>query len=353
MPKKIVILVHGMGEHTKPSLKKDFITPFNKALSSYPSMASKKVENIVSIVPFAYNSKFKAFRDKVAKNSESVADAISGVGGNASLVTEGIKLVNKLDTRVAKDSFFTTHWLDVIFYYYTLIGESIRLDLAIEINKAVNKVGASDVHIVAHSLGTSLVHDTLEKLYGSSTLPADSKATKLDITTHKLGSVHMIANVGRALQSFSKVRDSAVRPGKSGCISEYFEYRHKLDPIPQVKPFNPTDNQNWVSHGDFEQYKLVEPCSVVEANTHGLSHYIENPMVHLELFRSLILFKPKAAERDAVKKSYLDKTASGKANILQQLADDATLQSPDSINDLLSAAIDMKNFVVGFGGSFQ
>jgi hypothetical protein len=351
---KIIIFVHGMGKHTKASVEKDFIGSFDNALSLYPSANGKKLKNTANVQVFTYDKVFKSYLSKIETEADSVGDAISKVGGNASLVTKGLALANKLDKRITKDDFFSSHWLDVVFYYFTLLGESIRLNLATEINTAINKVGAINVHIVAHSLGCSLVHDTLEKLYGSATLKDESGLKKLNITSNKLGSVHMIANVSRALQSFSKVRQSIVRPGLNGCTRFYTEYRHKLDPIPQIKPFNPTNNGNWVSHADFNRYNLFEPCSITDANTHAIDHYIGNPMVHLELFKQLIRFVPRTkAEKNAVEAEYLTNTLSGQADNLQQLVDGVSIDSKESVNNLISAAIDFKNFVAGFGGSFK
>ena len=68
-------------------------------------------------------------------------------------------------SNIDDDDFFNTHWLDVFFYVFTEIGEHIRIRLGEQVADAVATVngGASRVHLLGHSLGCAVIHDTLAK----------------------------------------------------------------------------------------------------------------------------------------------------------------------------------------------
>jgi hypothetical protein len=157
--------------------------------------------------------------------------------------------------------------------------------------------------------------------------------------------------VSRILQSFRKAGASEVRPAL-GCCMNFIQYRHKLDPIPQIKPFTPTNNGGWVTHKVWEDnYQLVEPSAVTSANVHALGHYLLDPEVHLPLLRAVMSFRPLSAERRAAQDAFNGTTLQGKAEALQQAVETLEL-SEQSVNNLLVAAKALKDMVEGFGGSF-
>jgi hypothetical protein len=295
-----------------------------------------------------YNEVFEKYRQAIKSEQDKIAGILKLMKGEANPIKGTTEILQKLSSVVTDDSLFGTHWLDALLYRYTLLSEKIRIDLAKKVTDMLKLTNASDIHIVAYSLGSVVTHDALARLYGDSTLPEDSGLKKLSKSKSKLGGLHMIANVSRVLQSFVLVRESIVKPGMEGCVSKYVEYRHKLDPIPQVKAFNPTDNQNWVSRTSFKKYKLVEPCAVTDKNTHSLEHYLSNPMVHYEIFRSLLIFRrnvPAAAERNDADDEYFKNTLSGRANQLQQIIDEVQSSSNNGVDGILRAAVKLKGLV--------
>jgi hypothetical protein len=133
-----------------------------------------------------------------------------------------------------------------------------------------------------------VLHDALAKGYGPENISsATGRVLNLSTITHRLGGVHMVANVSRALQSFVAVGSSVVRPGELGCTSNFLEYRHRLDPITKIRQFNPTDNDGWVPHDVFKSaYQLIEPTSVSAANART-RHYLLTPWC---ICRSFVCF---------------------------------------------------------------
>lgn len=353
--KKTLLVVHGMGQHTTESVKTDVIGAMNNAISLYPvTLGGKSADGLVNVVPVVYNDLLEEYRGRLADGGDSLAERIARIDGPNSLLERSVSEVNGIQARFGEDEFFNTHWLDVILYRYTLLSELIRLRVAEVIGTAIAEHGAANVHVLAHSLGTAVLHDALEKSFGPENL-VDEHGTdlNLDISSHRLGGVHMVANVSRTLQTFVKVGSSIVRPGERGCTAVFTECRHRLDPITLIRQFTPTDNGVWTTHDIFNSaYHLVELTSVTAGNVHSLSHYLENPALHRPLFRLLFGHRPLKDERDEASSVYLQRTVAGKARVLQQAFGDLNFDSQASVSELLSASHDLKNLVVGFGEHF-
>jgi hypothetical protein len=346
MSKKSLIVVHGMGSHTESSVKQEITDALKTVFSRYSSLKSKNPTNAIDISVFGYNQYFEDYRKAVADRSDiatALQSASSEFGG---LLPQTTLEIAKLEKSITEDALFSTHWLDVILYRFSLLAEPIQLALAEKITAEVAKKGGANVHVLGHSLGTSVLHDTLARLYGPE--PMD---TKLSTVRDKLHCVHMVANVGRVLQSFRKVRASEVRP-VLGCCTNFIQYRHKLDPIPQVKPFSPSNNGGWVPHKVWEEnYQLVEPSAVTSANVHSLGHYLLDPEVHLPLLRTAMGFRPRSAEGKAAKAAFYQTTLKGKAVALEQAVEELDF-SEQSVKQLLEASKMLKDMVEGFGESF-
>ncbi|MCP4390214.1 MAG: hypothetical protein GY802_18115, partial [Gammaproteobacteria bacterium] len=67
------------------------------------------------------------------------------------------------------DDVIFTHWLDVILYKL-YFGEVVRIHVARKLGDIIAKNSTSEIHILSHSLGTAVTHDTLSKIYNNDTL---------------------------------------------------------------------------------------------------------------------------------------------------------------------------------------
>ncbi len=355
MARKHLLVVHGMGQHTDESVKAEVADAFTTAFSRYASLKDKKVADLMEIVPVSYAEIFDTFRQQRATSNEGLSEWLAGINGMQSLPLQAVAEVNDLEASLAEDTFFNTHWLDVLLYRFTFLSERVRLKVAAAIGKSiVDAQGSTNVHVLGHSLGTAVLHDTLAKAYGPENIELDGKAINLNSVSDRLAGIHMVANVSRALQSFVAVGSSIVRPGPLGCAGVFAEYRHRLDPIPMIRQFNPTNNGEWVPQTIFTSvYSLREPTSVTEANVHGLGHYLLTPEVHQLLFRLLFNFAPKKAEKAAGEAAYLATTVLGKAKALQAAFGDlGGAASEESVTKLLKTAKALKDMVQGFGEQF-
>ncbi|MGC4071193.1 MAG: hypothetical protein QM760_01470 [Nibricoccus sp.] len=287
--KKAILLVHGMGKNTasangKPgSFGKEFIDATNKALRRFSKHANDSIETYCDIHEFNYNEWFDKMRTIMADNARSMSDRLNaigmfpGAGSAAGLVAQ----LTAFEAKFKNDQFFYTHWLDVLFYG-TMLGAKVRVDAAAKINALVEQYGGSNVHIIAHSLGTALTHDTLHLLYRAEHDPND-QIPDLDVTTHKLGSIWMFANVSRLVNSITRLSDplgSLVRPGVGGCTFKFTNTRHVLDPFTWPARFNPPNDGSWVPNATYAtDYRPIVIDLILDANTHSFTQYLSDPKV--------------------------------------------------------------------------
>jgi len=343
-----------MGQHTPGSVGAEVRGAFEEAIALYPSLENKPVDALVDIEPVGYGDLFESYREQLDAQDGSLTERITRIDGPDIRIESFAAELDGIERRLGRDEFFNTHWLDVILYRYTLLSELVRLRIAEALGRAIAEKGAANVHVLGHSLGTAVLHDALQKSFGPENL-VDEHGTNhnLDLHAHRLGGVHMVANVSRTLQTFVKVGSSVVRPGERGCTAVFSEYRHRLDPITLIRPFLPTDNGVWTTHEIFRSaYRLVELTPVIATNVHSLSHYLANPEVHRPLFRLLFGHRPPVAEQNEATASYLGRTVGGKARALQQSFGDLRADPRATVSELLVAARDLKNLAVRFGEAF-
>jgi hypothetical protein len=286
MSKHVIFLVHGMGVHPK-GWHETTAKLIQDTYSSYAAFSTLPFSDHFVIEPVAYDDEFEALREMWRKSAAALGTAIKQSGISASMVSE----LNQLATSTNKDSFLNTHVVDVLMYRALrqvagMVRDSVRLQLLDGIEKQ-GKLGDVRWSVIAHSLGTSVVHDSLHGLYTDATV--DPKANFTGITRPTC--LAMIANVSRVLEDGGNfdVYTSRVRPGRtsdSGCLF-YLNARHEWDPFTQPKKFAPMSS--WPTSEARARGLYVE-CNIrdiAQINVHDLNHYLRNPLVHAPLFNAL------------------------------------------------------------------
>jgi hypothetical protein len=211
---------------------------------------------------------------------------------------EALALLDKLYNPVTPDTFFATHLLEVLLYWFI---KDVRYDVlsqvAYSIANALKTSGATTYSVIAHSLGTSVAHDVLDVLYSMPIPYGNGVTTKLTTGDAQINTLLMIANVSRLLEQKQPgglnpwdVYQSAVKPGppNTGAICfYYYNALNRFDPVPQPSPF--LIDGTWPTHEVATSGALLEldATAVALRDIHGLDFYLENPEVHVRLFRSL------------------------------------------------------------------
>jgi hypothetical protein len=270
--RQVVFLVHGMGNsangvlgHSDMAWAKDAEQKVRAALPSFPSIAPEKLQ----IVPVLYDD---VFRSHVTRWSE-LADSL--VGTPLEALTGWMKGADKQD-------FLWGNLSDVVLYRaFAEVREHVLTHVARQFMVQIGKFGTEDTQysVLAHSLGTAVAHDALQKLY---TIGVDGKKPALQFQNF-----FALSNVSRLLwvNDDRFYRETVVRPFDSGlpanqcAVVTYTTFRHIADPIASIVRFTRKD---WNRGG----YASVELDFFREVNVHALTSYLAHPTV-----TSLILFR--------------------------------------------------------------
>lgn len=298
--KQVLILLHGMGKHTADSFRKEVVDAANNALHRYPSFNTTKFEDKVDIHSIGYDHIFEELREKMAESGSSLQDFIKSELGETDLPGFFGDLA-EIEAGLGHDEFIYTHVLDVIFYM-TLVGERVRLYVADAFLKIKKQYPATTrVNVLAHSLGTAVTHDTLNKLY---TVGASTKK-KLNVDQHKLTSLWMVANVSNIITTFTGLTgpfDSLVKPGEGGCVVRLNNVFHRFDPftLKPFKRFDPDNSNGWLEPIVFQyRYKRYKTEKVSRVNTHDIMGYLEDPVVCHDFLNHFFDFQPSDTEKTA------------------------------------------------------
>lgn len=352
MTKPALLLLHGMGNFTTPgmddkgnptrgSFGEEFIKASTESLQRYEKYKEETLEKYVDIYEFNYNSWFDKMRKEMANQANSMKDRLNAVTGiyGVTFGTDLVGLLTNFEADFGDDDFFHTHWLDVIFYT-TMLGAKVRVDAGKRIAELVQQYGEGKVHIMAHSLGTAVLHDTLHLLYRPESDP-DDKIPDLSLTNHKLGSIWMVANVSRLVNSLTHLADplkSVVKPGDDGCTNAFFNIRHKMDPFTWLSRFDPVNNGSWISERIYASaYKHIVTDLVVDGNTHSFTQYLLDPKVAEKFLYKMTPFEVTLKEMDDVSQEYSKKSINGAYAALEDAFQKLSVKDITSWREYLEA----------------
>lgn len=277
-----VILLHGMG---KPDSKmfEDWEKSLAKLHDSYAEPGDEFATQF-ECVPINYDSFFEDRRNAWAEQVQKILDA--GVALPVNDLT-----VDDLEP-ITEDNFFTTHLMDVLLYRFDpLVADEIRDHVAERMLHVIrNRPAGTKVSVLAHSLGTSIAHDAINVIYHPPQVHAKPKLTTGNFRFH---AIIQLANNSRALESKWSAYNSFVRPGiKDSDGGQYVATRmlsasHKYDPLAALRGFNPIDNWPNAETVKEKRMVLVNPSIIQHWNVHDFSHYLNDPRVHIPMFRFL------------------------------------------------------------------
>lgn len=303
MAKHLIFFIHGMGKHSA-GWSNDAWKAFGDAYSGYKELEDFPLDSRFKRVEVVYDDVFERYRERWKKDTSELLNLITT--GDAGSAVVG--MVADLGANLGKDSYFTTHLMDVVMYrYLSLVRTPVRTRVAMQISKALADAATEGLvtwSVVTHSLGTSVGHDTLHYMFasGESEIPTLSRKQ----FSPKVGL--FVANVSRVLQSTVKVYASLIRPSwqrQTGIFDFYLNAHHVLDPFPRPKPFSP--GYDWLDSAtrsrEFARFQDLSISEITDPNVHDLDHYLANPGVHIPFIRALFgqrTMIPAQVERRAV-----------------------------------------------------
>ena len=290
MNKHIVFFVHGVGDDAK-GWSKDLRAQFKALFDSYPlPPGGLPFAELFQTEEIFYNDLFDEWRKRVAKEAGDALRML-GDGGLA-----GSALARLLNAGAASGGggFLRTHALDALQYrYLRLVSELIRSAVEFQIMARLNETDFGTPvrwSIVAHSLGTSVVHDTLHEMFNPG--PGAEQSALFQPYA-----VVMLANVSRLLSNPEVLGDdvdaysSFVRPDREpgrGACRYYLSCANGFDPIALAGDFEPPPA--WLTEQAKAQRRFRPlDFKAIPRNrqVHGFGEYLAHPGVHVPLFRIL------------------------------------------------------------------
>jgi hypothetical protein len=299
MRKHVLFFVHGMGAYVDAAGEADHTWSVDAAAAlkeqydKYRFVRHVPFDERFQVVHINYDTEIF----KLVKRWETESNSILGAGVVSAKPAQ--KLVKWLgDGAVLDDNFAWTHAACVILYrFFPLMRQRLKIHVATQMQKALspNEEGAvSTWSIIAHSLGTKVVHDVLHAM--DSTTPNEAGISILDTMVPSAQVVAMIANVSKVLEDDDvNVYDGLVVPQSmvrnQSCCFSYFNCNNKLDPFTRPKRFRPPANHPaWTLAKTNGTYLDIETRNVHELDVHSLRNYLVHPAVHIPLLEHLVGF---------------------------------------------------------------
>lgn len=297
MAKHLLLFVHGMGKPDAHFYEAG-LKVLKAAFMQYPLLKENfSFDEQFEAMPIVYDNEFEQLRSRWRDDVDAIKDTLARDidDRDADAKASVDKQIEELHDLAGSgpDNFFNTAAMDVLLYrFFRTVRMNVNIQVSNQIAQRIQGDGPDlpDWSVLAHSLGTAVVHNTLNAMYSTS-FP---NGATLRVQDTRPDVVMMIANVSRVLQLPSvPVLCSRVKPGSvlSGrCCRVYLNARHRLDPFMKPKPFDP---DAWPDPVFFNngQYQRLQPSHFVMdklAGVHDLDHYLLNPRVHVPLFKSLL-----------------------------------------------------------------
>ena len=288
MPSKHkIFFVHGVGDDAgkwSTRIREDF----EKLFDSYPRPpGGQPFAAMFETHEVLYNDLFDAWRQRIAQDAGKALKELAAGG----LPNETILRLFQAGQAAGGGGFFRTHALDVLQYrFLELIDMPVRVavDKAIKSELPNNEFGVPvGWSVIAHSLGTSVVHDMLHQVFN----PASAEE---NATLFQPRAVLMLANVSQLLHN-PKVLGAGVDAYKSfvrprartsdGACRYLLSAANRLDPIAFAGDYDPP--ADWRAQAGDRFLDLEFTAFPKSRNVHGYAEYLAHPAVHIPLFRTL------------------------------------------------------------------
>lgn len=326
MARHLIFLVHGMGVYSKQgangkwepdkslwhdeqeALLKKHYQDYRSHIN-IPGFDMPEFDDAFEIVPIVYDQVFT----RVLQEWANRADEMLATG-----VINSLDFVKKIMGWMRSDKlmteFFFTHFGDVFLYrYFDHFEQSVQANVQagivsklIDQNSGVQRKWS----VIGHSLGTKIVHDSIEALYHDSTINIGDEIQPAQV-------IALIANVCDVLERPDQnVVDSSIYPSGDATNNSACRHlicsSHKWDFFTNIDPYKPKGGR-WATATNARRFINLRNIETVDLsaenwwNVHSFKNYIAHPGIHIPLFMKMqgipeVIFP--AAKLDQVVKDY-------------------------------------------------
>ena len=294
MAREYVFLVHGIGKHDPSTWSDPWQDAIVTALQNYAEFRDMDAATIerdhIAFVPIHYDT---IFEEGYRKRWGDLANAIVNQDGLVPADVAGVLSSLRDDLQSDEQQVLWDHILDVVLWFgvpqarQAVIAE-VNAQLSAAVNRMRNENGdLGRAHLIAHSLGTSVIHDSILCL--SAAEPAFAGKN------FKWRTLAMIANTSRVMQAWMHlsseleiddfdVHNSNVQPGSARkfVVRRYLNVRNIADPVTWPREFDPSGwDENTYKTIDLKRYGAL-------TKVHDFTTYFANPNAHVPILRSIL-----------------------------------------------------------------
>ncbi len=279
MSKFTLFMIHGIGEHRDAGWADEARIQLSAAWRPSIGMLESMSEYI-EVVPISYDEVFDSYLDEFSNITTALfSDALPLAQ------TERDSLAGMLDSHEISDRHpLFTYILDVLLYKMDLVKEQVNVVVAKQLYEKISQLSTEDnFGIVAHSLGTRVINDTLQNIRS-----ARADEANFYQQGYRLKFLMQISDV---TDLFGLPLQQDKYPPKDVYSYDTYDYlrtvTNRFDPIARIIP---TRLGHWPKGRLHEEYMgrpvyrdiLVD--HVHDLNVHGLTHYMLHPEITDELF---------------------------------------------------------------------
>lgn len=297
--KKYILCVHGIGKHSEnwtdtPDDGKSFKQTLTDIWGEYADSKNRSsFDAAVEIIPIHYDEEIIRIFNYWVNNVDKIKAEMQAAPLVLDQIDWFIDAVDAASSANTNDDFRFTHLMDLILFAGI---QSIQNRLIVYVGKqiadAIQKITSieprAEISIVAHSMGTSMVHKVLPYLFSETVkTPFGSQTLQGNF---KFSCITMIANCSYALSRKSKTfYTGVVRPSISagvGCCTKWINVGHRFDPVARFLPFDPYENPEWLERFIAAKgwHRNITLNGISSRNIHSINHYFRDPEFHVPFF---------------------------------------------------------------------
>jgi len=290
MSKHVIFFVAGVGDDEK-GWSKGLRAQLEELFDSYPLPAGGQpfAEKFETAEIF-YNDFFDDWRERVAADARSALDKLGGEG----LPSGAVEKLFELGIAAGGGGFLRTHAMDALQYrFLRLVSEPVRSAFEAQVlSRLLDTEFGTPARwsVIAHSLGTSIVHDALHEMFAPGPGAKDGQLYQ-PYAVAMLSNVSQLLHNERVLGAGVDAYSSFVRPNREpalGACRYFLSSGNRFDPIAVAGNFKPPES--WLPETAKVQrrFRSLDFDAIPKSgNVHGFREYLAHPGVHVPLIRIL------------------------------------------------------------------
>ena len=272
-------MIHGIGIHRDAGWADEAVDRLSCAWNESIGLDAP-MEDYIDIVPITYDQVFEDYLD-------DYVDVATALFSDAVELPKSEKdaIQSELDSAEVKDKpALFSYILDVLLYKMDIVKEQVNVVVAKQLYEKIAQLGTqNNFGIVAHSLGTRVINDTLQSI---------RSGTANEANFYKQGyRLKFLMQISDVTDLFGLPFHQDKYPPKDVYSYDTYDYlrtvTNRFDPIARIIP---TRLDHWPEGRLTEAYmgrpayKDILIDHVHDLNVHGLTHYMLHPEITDEIF---------------------------------------------------------------------